>query len=109
MAPPRPGISGGHVHSKSPRTARVVFRPIGEGNPVSQYVVAPRATNRPTPTGITAVFEGEVCFDGVVFEGFYKRGVIVSPESRGKWKNVSVGAGAGTADDLFIPFAHEAE
>ena len=95
------------VNSKDPKAARVVFSPIGEGNPVSQYVVAPRAKNRPMPTGITAVFRGEVCFDGVVFEGFYKRGVIVSPDSRGKWKNVSVGGGAATAADLFIPFEPE--
>ena len=97
------------VNSKDSKKARVVFRPIGEGNPVSKYVVAPRANNRPTPTGITAVFAGKVCFDGVVFEGFYKRGVIVSPDSRRKWKNVSVGAGAATASDLFIPPGPQSE
>ena len=95
------------VRSKNPKSARVVFCPIPDGNPVSQYVVAPRAKGRPTPTGITAVFAGETTFDGVVFEGFCKRGVIVDPKARKAWRNVSFGGNQAGADDLFAPFPAE--
>jgi len=94
------------VNSKDPKSARVVFCPIPDGNPVSQYVVAPRAKGRPTPTGITAVFAGRTAFDGVVFEGFCKQGIIVDPKARAAWKNISVGKDQSAAD-LFIPFPAE--
>ena len=94
------------VHSKDPKSARVVFCPIPDGNPVSQYVVAPRAKNRPMPTGITAVFAGETTFDGVVFEGFCRQGVIVDPKARKAWKNVSFGKNQA-ATGLFVPFPAE--
>lgn len=97
------------VYSKDPKSARVVFCPIPDGNPVSQYVVAPRAKGRPTPTGVTAVFAGETTFDGVVFEGFCKQGVIVDPKARKAWKNVSFGKNQAGAGDLFIPFPPESE
>jgi len=92
------------IHSKDPKTARAVFCPIPDGNPVSQYVVAPRANNRPTPTGITAVFAGKTVLDGVAFEGFCPQGVIVSPEARKAWRNVSFGANQAGPADLFAPF-----
>ena len=97
------------VHSKDPKSARVVFCPIPDGNPVSQYVVAPRAKNRPTPTGITAVFAGETTFNGVAFEGFCKRGIIVQSKAREAWKNVSFGKNQGAGDDLFVPFPPESK
>lgn len=97
------------VHSKDPKTARVVFCPIPDGNPVSQYVVAPRAKDRPTPTGITAVFAGETTFDGVVFEGFCKKGVIVDPKARKAWKNVSFGKNQARGDGIFRPFPPNSE
>jgi len=97
------------VHSKAPKAARVVFCPIPDGNPVSQYVVAPRAKGRPSPTGITAVFAGETTFDGVVFEGFCRRGVIVDPKARKAWKNVFFGKNQADADELFVPFPAESD
>ncbi|MDP6635805.1 MAG: hypothetical protein QGG42_12960 [Phycisphaerae bacterium] len=97
------------VHSKDPKTARVVFCPIPAGNPVSQYMIAPRAKNRPTPTGITAVFVGETTFDGVVFEGVCKGGVIVDPKARKAWKNVSFGKNQAPGDGIFRPFPPNSE
>jgi hypothetical protein len=91
------------VHSKDPKTARVIFGPRDKSLPVSQYVL-PREhwdrlrndrfslwTEKLVPTGVAAVFRGQTDFNGVVFDGFYEGGIIVAPGARAKWRNVSFG------------------
>jgi len=90
------------VHSADPTKARVIFSPRPEDAPYSSYAVGPRAGGREMPTGVAAIFTGQTDFDGVVFDGFYKAGIVVSPQARAKWKNVSFGQhNQGKPDELF--------
>ncbi len=90
------------VHSKDPETARVIFCPRPKDSHFSSYAIGKRAGGREMPKGITAVFRGETQFNGVVFDGFYKGGIAVSPEARRKWKNVSFGKeNHGKPQELF--------
>jgi hypothetical protein len=90
------------IHSRDPRKARVIFCPRPKDAPVSQYVVAPRCKGRETPTAVTAVFAGETDFDGVVFDGFYKGGIVVDRAARRRWKNVFFGeSNQAASEELF--------
>lgn len=110
------------VHSADPTKARVVFCPRPKNAPVSGYVVpaevkkltgrnkdkkdtAPKAEfwdHPEVPKGVTAVFLGETDFNGVVFDGFYKEGIIVAPAKRQRWKNVTFGKNnLGKPEELF--------
>ena len=96
------------VHSSDPTRARVIFRPRSTQLPVSQYSVdkeywqfidrrgdtyyppKPELWRQPqVPTRIAAVFRGETDFNGVVFEGFHEAGIVVRPDDRRRWRNVS--------------------
>jgi len=115
------------VHSSDPAKARVVFCPRSKQLPVSQYNLPPEARalkltqgtkdgtrkvglppkeelwSQPgIPKGVSAVLLGETNFNGVVFEGFSKEGIVVSPAARQRWKNVSFGpTNLGKPDELF--------
>jgi hypothetical protein len=91
------------VHSSDPKTARAVFCPVPAGNPHSQYVMPPYAKGREMPTGITAVFAGKTDLNGVVFEGFYKGGILAAPSARRAWRNVAFGANLAEGEEIFAP------
>jgi len=87
------------VHTADPAKARLILRPFPEGTPYSQYALRKGDT---LPTGIGAVFMGKTDFNGVVFDGFYKNGIIVSDAARKKWKNVTFGdKNQGQPEELF--------
>lgn len=112
------------VNSADPAKARVIFRARSRSLPVNEYNLpnvnelakftnkvgrrdyAPSAElwqDPRMPTGIAAVFLGQTDFNGVVFDGFYEGGIIVSPEARAKWKNVSFGdENLAKPEDLFV-------
>ncbi|MCC5846922.1 MAG: chitobiase/beta-hexosaminidase C-terminal domain-containing protein [Verrucomicrobia bacterium] len=92
------------VHSEDPTRARVVFRPRSrlQPNPSvdpwhSRFVhrgrpADPELWEQPgVPTGVYAVFRGETDFDGVVFDGFYKGGILMNVEDAANWRNVEFG------------------
>lgn len=111
------------VYSSNPKKARVIFCPRSKNLPVSRYVVPnqyvklivrkkkklyppkPEFWGKPEiPKGVTAVFHGKTNFNGVVFDGFYKGGILVDPAARKKWRNVSLGKNnQGKANELFAP------
>ncbi len=95
------------IHSKDPKTARVVFCPVPAANPFSQYVMPPYAKGREMPKGVTAVFAGKTDFDGIVFEGFYEHGVLVAPEDRARWRHVFFGDNLAEPAGLFAPLPAE--
>ncbi|MEX0654647.1 MAG: chitobiase/beta-hexosaminidase C-terminal domain-containing protein [Phycisphaeraceae bacterium] len=92
------------IHSADPENARVIFRPRPKDwpNPAvapwhSPFIRDGRATpelwQQPDiPTGVAAVFLGETDFNGVVFDGFYKGGIVARPDDAAQWKNVSYGS-----------------
>jgi hypothetical protein len=88
------------VHSADPEKARVVFCPRPADAPVAASNV--RGGNKTVPKGVAAVFAGETDFNGVMFDGFYKGGIIVDPKARARWRNVSFGPNnLADADELF--------
>jgi len=89
------------THSADPKTVRVVFCPRPADAPYSGYAVGERAGGREMPKGIAAVFAGETEFDGVVFEGFHKGGIVVDPKARTAWRNVSFGENLAPPEALF--------
>jgi hypothetical protein len=90
------------VHSKDPTKARVIFCPRPADAPYSSYAVGARAGGREMPTNIAALFLGQTDFNGVVFDGFLKGGIIVSEQARKQWKNVSFGQNnQGKPEELF--------
>jgi len=109
------------VHSANPAKARVLFQPRSKDLPVSQYVLpkdlwklCKQAKNKLlppdpalwdeaiVPKGVVALFLGETDFNGVVFDGFYKEGIIVSDVQRKAWKNVTFGQkNQGKPEELF--------
>lgn len=109
------------VHSADPTKARVIFKPRSKDLPVSQYTLdrslwkytvrrgktgfppKPELWEHVTDrTGVAAVFKGQTDFNGVVFDGFYKGGIIVDPNARKQWKNVNFGdQNHGTPEELF--------
>jgi hypothetical protein len=88
------------IHSADPKKARVIFCPRPATAPVGNYVM--QKGRRQTPTQVTAVFAGKTTFNGVVFDGFYKGGIVVSPADRARWQNISFGNNnQGKPEELF--------
>lgn len=58
------------------------------------------------PPGVIALFAGETEFDGVHFDNFYEGGILVSPEARARWRNVTFGSNnLADPEKLFAPLA----
>jgi len=89
------------THSADPTKARVIFCPRPADASVSQYALTDGGP-RIMPTGVSAAFLGKTEFNGVMFEGFYKSGILVNETQRKAWKNVSFGpSNQGKPDELF--------
>jgi len=76
------------THSIDPAKARVVFKMFDSDRAKAK---AREWGGWDTPEGIVLDFAGKTEFNGVVFDNVYEGGIMVSPEQRAKWKNVSYG------------------
>ncbi|MCP4375181.1 MAG: hypothetical protein GY794_03230 [bacterium] len=72
------------VHSVDPKKARVIIKMHGSER-------AKKTLNRGTPEGIVCYFGGKAELNGVVFDNVLEGGIMVSPETRKTWKNISYG------------------
>lgn len=88
------GQSGRMItHIADPTRTKVIFRPhprewmIRRGEPAGQDFWG----RDDIPAGIAAVLHGTTEFNGVHFDGFYEEGIIVPPENRARWQNVTFG------------------
>ncbi len=98
------------VHSSDPAKARVVFGQRDRRLPFSPYTIPrelwshldrrgdvmhpakPELWEQPgIPNGLAAVLLGQTDFNGVVFDGFYEDGIMIAPNARSRWRNVSFG------------------
>ncbi|MFQ3577997.1 MAG: hypothetical protein SNJ52_03180 [Verrucomicrobiia bacterium] len=104
------GESGSIVmHTSDPQKARVIFRPLPKEWMILRGEVQGEdfwaGDNR--PTGIAAVFRGQTAFNGVQFDGFYKGGIVVDPEARARWQNVTFGPNNQAPPEELFRALHE--
>jgi hypothetical protein len=91
--------SGGRfvIHSADPKKARVIFTLHDSKRAITRdaryRAKASKARDMAlwNPEGIVCYFAGRTEIDGIVFDKVYPGGIIVSPQARAKWKNVSYG------------------
>jgi len=73
------------LHSADPTKARLIFKMYDSDK------ARERGKRYGTPKGIVLDFEGKAELNGVVFDNVLEGGLMVSPEMRATWKNVSYG------------------
>ena len=73
------------MHTADPTKARLIFRMHDSERAREQ------GKRWGDPQGIVLDFAGKAELDGVVFDNVLEEGLMVSPEQRAKWKNVSYG------------------
>jgi len=85
------------IHSADPQKARVIFTMHDSKRAITRdagyRAKASKARDMAlwNPEGIGCYFAGRTEIDGIVFDKVYPGGIIVAPEARAKWKNVSYG------------------
>ncbi len=85
------------IHSADPKTARVIISMHDSKRALARdadyRAKSPKARDKAlwNPEGIVCYFAGRTEIDGVLFDKLYPGGIVVAPDARSKWKNVSYG------------------
>ncbi len=92
------------MHTADPTKARLVFKMHDSERAREQ------GKRWGEPKGIVLDFAGEAELNGVVFDNLLEKGLMVSPEQRAKWKNVSFGEhNLAEPDELYYDLSPSAE